>query len=419
MIVIIQKQVNAVSVNKQAVVKVRIANFNIPSGLLTSSFTQKGSLLVGLGDGIFLELPPGTDGEYLQYDSSALAGIKTSVPSIDVADSSNHLMNGGFNFAQRQAPGTLTTISNDKYGPDRWRMTRENADLQYIRVDGSGENALTSPYYGQFKKITNAGKILIFQPLEYLDTLKFRGKTVNFQLQMKASAAKTIKIAIVELATGGTADTLPAATVTAWAADGTDPTLGANYATIGTPTTCSVTTSWQTFQFTGAFPSNSKNLLVMVWANADFAANDTLSLAEAGLYFGSSLRSWVPRTTTDELLLCRRYCLKTFPFDTAPAQNAGAIGSFRCTATRTAANVNWLPFRLPVSMRSIPSVTLYNPSAASAQAYNTSLGVSCTLTTVNPADPQSIDTINIRATGSAGTTIGDSLDVHLLAEAEL
>src|SRR5689334_7601271 len=38
----------------------------------------------------------------------------------------NCLINGGFDFAQRQDPATLTTIAIDNYGPDRWRVSREN-----------------------------------------------------------------------------------------------------------------------------------------------------------------------------------------------------------------------------------------------------------------------------------------------------
>lgn len=333
-----------ININNQTVRVVRVYNRNVPSGITEVEFTQKGGILVGTGSGTFIEQAPGANGTFLKYDSTQPGGVTAAIPTITIDDTTNHLLNGGFDFAQRQTPGTLTTITDEKYGPDRWRMTRENADLQYIRVDGSSESGLTSPYFGQFKKITNAGKILIFQPLEYLDTLKFRGKTVNFQLQMKASAAKTIKIAIVELATGGTADTLPAATVSAWAADGTDPTLGANYATIGTPTTCSVTTAWQTFQFTGAFPASSKNLLVMVWSNADFAANDTLSLAEAGLYFGSSLRGWTPRSYGQELHLCQRYYYLHASGNTKHISMAAAY-----TATNAQGEV-----KFPATMRTTP-----------------------------------------------------------------
>ena len=405
------------NINKQTARVVRVYNRNVPNGITEDAFTAKGDLLVGTGDGTYIAVAAGTDGEYLVFDSSQPAGIRTETPTITVDDTNNHLINGGFNFAQRQAPGTLTTVADLGYGADRWKMTRENADLQYIRVDGSSESGLTSPYFGQYKKITNSGKILICQPLEYLDTLKFRGKTVNFQLQMKASGSKTIKIAVVELQTGGTADTLPTL-VSAWGADGTDPTLGTNLATIGTPTTCSVTTSWQTFQFTGSFPTTSKNLIVMVWSNADFAANDTLSLAEAGLYFGASIRTWTPIPISNDLRMCLRYYEKSFTLDTAPVQNAGGkTGEYQFNAGKAGAATNWsntMPFS---SVKRIaPTMTFYNPSAASAQIRDAVAAANFTGTTYNQ---RSIYGFNMTGTGAAGTAVGNICGVHWTADAEL
>lgn len=414
MILRISTNTSNLNINKQIVRVVRVYNRNVPEGITQDEFTQKGGILSGSGAGTFGELTPGSTGQYLTPDSSEPLGLKWETPTVTVDDTTNHLINGGFYLAQPQAPGTLTTVADGGYGPDQWKMTRENADLQYIRVDGSSESGLTSPYFGQFKKITNAGKLLIAQPLEYLDTLKFRGKTINFQVQMKASAAKTIKIAVVELQTGGTADTLPAL-VSAWGADGVDPTLGANLATIGTPTTCSVTTAWQTFQFTGTFPAASKNLLVMVWSNADFAANDTLSLAEAGLYYGANARTWVPKKTVEEILICKRYYRKSFPRDTAPAQSAGATGSVRFTAGKAGALSNLVYILFAVPMRTTPTIVTYNPDAANAHVRDQTAGADCSGTSTFPNDEDLV----ITATGNASTAVGNTLRIHYTADARL
>ncbi len=224
----------------------------------------------------------------------------------------NYMINGGFLFAQRQAPGTLTTIVDNKYGPDRWRVTRENADVQYIRVDATSESGLTSRYYGQFKKITNAGKIHICQILEGSNSVALRTKTVIFQAKMKASSAKTIRMAVLELQNAGAMDTIPATLVTAFGADSTDPTLGANVAVITGAESKSVTTSWQSFSVSVTVPTNSKNIICAIWSDADMAANDTLSIAEAGLFTASSVQSWTPELDSTELSLCQRYFYKTF-----------------------------------------------------------------------------------------------------------
>lgn len=413
MIIILEEQVADIELTEQAAIIIETYDFDLPNGITASEYTGKGVILVGLGAGLFAAFPPGADGEYLVYDSSEALGVRSEIPSLTVNDTTNHLINGGFNFAQRQTPATLTTITDGSYGPDRWKMTRENADLQYRRVDASGESGLTSPYYGEFKKITNAGKMLMCQPLEKLDTLKFRGKVIGFQLGMKSNSARTMKIAVVELQAAGVADTLPTL-VSAWGADGTDPTLGANLATISTPTSCSVTTSWQTFQFTGTFPSNSKNLLVMVWSNADCAVNDTLGMAEAGLYFGSTLRSWTPRHTSIELQLCRRYYWKTFELETAPAQSVSS-SAFRFIAGKAGGTTQYGSFALPAPMRITPTCTTYNISAANSQVRDGTAAADCSGTSVVAEG----STIFINATGNASTAVGNRLHVHITADAEL
>lgn len=391
---------------------VRVYNRNIPEGITEAEFTQKGGLLAGSGASTFGELPPGNTGEYLTPDSAEPLGLKWETPTITVDDTTNHLINGGFNFAQRQTPGTLTTIADLGYGADRWKMTRENADLQYVRQDASSETGLTSPYYGQFKKITNAGKLLLCQPLEYMDTLKFRGKAINFQLQMKASAAKTIKIAIVELQAAGTKDTLPAV-VSAWGVDGTDPTLGTNLATIGTPVSCSVTTAWQTFQFTGTFPATAKNLLVMVWSDADFAANDTISLAEAGLYFGSSQRSWTPRPIHLDLAMCQRYYEKSYNIDIAPGVGS-YLGSNYFIPSSAAVEIY---FRFGVRKRTSPTVTIYSPATTGTSGAIRNVTASTDLTSVT--DGGASGEVGSMAYKATGATAGNEYTFHWTAAAEL
>jgi hypothetical protein len=325
----------------------RVTPFGLPDGVTTSAFTQEGGILVGTGAGAYIEKAPGTDGTYLKYDSTAAGGVTADIPALDIADSANHLINGGFDFAQRQAPGSLTTIADGAYSADRWMIERENADLQYIRQDAAGETGLTCRYYGQWKKITNAGKFLICQPLEFADSLPFRGKTINFQVKMKCSDPATVKISIVQLAAAGTADTIPATIAAAWGADTVNPTLGANLASIATPVSCSVETTWQTFQITADYPATAKNLVVMIWTDSDWAVDETLSVAEAGLYFGSTLRSWTPRPIAQELALARRYC---FAMDQAQAINL--LGQ----AMREGTAIIDTPLRYPVEMRANPTL---------------------------------------------------------------
>jgi len=59
----------------QVVRVVRVYDFKVPSGITTTSFTQKGGILVGTGSGTFVEFPPGSNGKALVYDSTQPAGV--------------------------------------------------------------------------------------------------------------------------------------------------------------------------------------------------------------------------------------------------------------------------------------------------------------------------------------------------------
>ena len=65
----------------------------------------------------------------------------------------NFLINAGFNYAQRLATPSFTTIVTDAYGADRFKCLSQNSSFQYNRADALGESSLTSSYYGVFKKI--------------------------------------------------------------------------------------------------------------------------------------------------------------------------------------------------------------------------------------------------------------------------
>lgn len=362
-IIRILEPVGNVNVQPQIARVIKVYDYNVPSGILETAFTEKGGILIGTGAGAYLEKSPGADGTFLKYDSASPSGVSEGIPSLDIQDTTNHIMNGGFWLAQRQTPGTLTAITNHKYSADRWLIERENADLQYARKDGSSETGLLSPYYGQYKKVTNSGKFLICQPLEFVDTLKFRGKTVNFQLQMKASSAKIVKIAVMELQSGGTADSIPTI-VSSWNADATDPTFGTNLAVIATPASCSVTTAWQAYQFTATFPSTSKNLIVAMWTDADFADGDILSLAEAGLFFGDTLRSWTPLHVVSERYRCLRYCTRIENTELySPYGNGMAISTTEALFL----------IDLPVMMRDSPTCTI----SGSMNVYDGVSGYAC------------------------------------------
>jgi hypothetical protein len=282
---------------------------------------------------------PGANGNVLTSNGS----VWTSAAPTGGGAGINYLINGGYDFAQRQTPGTLTTVADKGWGADRWQQFAENASWQYNRNDATGETGLTSKNYGLFKKITNTGKGIFTQKVEGINSVPLRGKTVIFQIKMKSSANKTIRIGILELQNAGTIDTFPAAIASAFGANTVDPTWGANVAVITAAVSCSVlSASWTSFSVSVTVPSNSKNLVCAVWTDSQFAANDTLSVAEAGLFVAATIQPWMPISTEIDLAQCQRFCWVISP---------GAMIGYGASATQ----FNAAEIYFPVTMFKAPT----------------------------------------------------------------
>lgn len=302
--------------------------------------------------------------------AGSYATVKAWLESLDNKKAINYLINGGFDFAQRQTPGTYTTIATDTYGPDRWRSSVENADLQYKREDGLSESGITSQYFGTYKKITSAGKLAIYQILEGANSVPLRGKTVTWQVQLKASSAKTIRMAVLELQAAGTLDSIPSTLISAWGADGTDPTFGSNLAIITGAEDKSITTNMQQFSVTVDVPSDSKNLICAIWSDSDFAVDDTISMSEAGFYVSDVVQEWVPISVGDEFLRASRYYNKSYNLDTPPGTAAwpGMLDK-RFMVTGTVVFTSDFVF-FPTIMRSAPTIKIYSPDSGSIDKFS-------------------------------------------------
>jgi hypothetical protein len=348
----------------------------------------------------------------------------------------NLLVNGGLGFAQRQAPGTLTTYSNTTgrtYAADYWCITNENASAQFQRVDTSVTTVagITARYYGVLKKITSTGKILFSQVMEAEDVMPYRGRTVNFQMNaLNGVGSHTLRMVLLQLNSSGAADTIPATFVSAFGAASTDPTWGTNLAAItpstanancsisGAGLTCTLSGSATVFGGTFVVPSNCLNLVAVIFTDDRPVANDTFFVTEVGLYEGTEQRAWLPANVQEEFARCQRRCWKTFNRDTAPATNAGQnTGEQRFIMHTAGASTNKTPtIVFPVPMRAAPTVTTYNPQATNAQVRNQNTGADCSATATANVQERGMF---LTCTGDAGSAVGNTLGVHLLCEDNL
>jgi hypothetical protein len=354
-------------------------------------------------------------------------------------ENQNLLINGGFQIAQRQVPGTLTSYAlttGRTFAADRYGMTIQTSSLQYARVDTNAapESGLQARFYGQFKQITAVGKFAISQVVEGTNCLHVRGNQVRLQVKMKASAAKTIRLGLLQLTSAGTIDTIPAVFASAMGADTVDPTWGTNLALIApdvviqdtaatqairnSAVDCSVTTAWQMFGGIFTLPTNYKNLIPVIFTDAQFAVNDILNVGEHGLYDKVGAVDWEERPIDDQLEDCQRYFCKSFNVDTNPVQNGGLVGVFKSPVVIAGAvATSWVgALAFPVPTRAAPTMTFFNPSAANAFVRNIAAATDATATSAEDIGERGC---TVLCTGLAAWTVGQKCGVHFTANAEL
>jgi hypothetical protein len=376
----------------------------------------------------------GTDGRPQVLNS-------TGVLNLLVGQAANLVRNSGFWFAQRQTPGTLTTYSNTSgrsICADGWGITNENASAQFRRVDTlTPETGLADRFYGEFTKITSTGKLVVTQVIENADIALVRGRTVRVSCKMKqvVGSAPIIRLGLLQLTAAGTVDSIPATFVSAFGANGTDPTLGTNVSRItpksgvtaetgtvnGNAVDCTLSSSWQKFSAVFDVPTDAKNLIICLWGNAQFAATNGFAVADVMLTDGYEIRDFEPLPYAVEMRRVQRFYQKTFSIDTAPAQNLGtATGQItgilgKAGAIALAAILSW---RYPVRMRAAATtLTLYSPGSASAQVRQIS-GTAADLTASATANSTESG-VDVTATGAATGAVGDQVGVHISADAEL
>jgi len=291
--------------------------------------------------------------------------------------------------------------------------------------------------------LTGAGKFILSQVVEGSRGGHMRNRQVRVMCVMKASSAKTIRLGLLQLTNAGTVDTIPAAFESAFGADTVDPTWGTNLSLItpdllplacfgvapgtqairNTAVDCSVTTAWQTFGAIFTLPSNYKNVIPVIWTDAQFSVNDILNVSQVTILNQTQDADWNEMPDEQDLEACQRYFEKSCNVDTplvaTPAlgintgETVGIAGKAGAVAN---AGIIWCPFRVP-KRATAPTVTLFNPvTNSNAQVRDEVANVDHTATSaVNNTE----NGFSLTSTGNASTAVGDRIGIHWTAEKEL
>ena len=217
----------------------------------------------------------------------------------------NRVINGCMRVKQRTTLGT----TDDSYTLDRWNLLIEDTAAWAVTQETSDVPTDGSKYALKLTADGTDDKGGVATYLEYRDVADLRGKTVSLQAKLKVSNARIGDVRMAVLEWTGTADSVTSDVVSSWGSAGTNPTLAASWAYLGTPSNLSVTTSWATYRLEGlTVGASANNLAVFIWVDDESNdSGDHLLITDVQLEEGPTCSGIERRLIAQERHLCRRY----------------------------------------------------------------------------------------------------------------
>lgn len=285
----------------------------------------------------------------------------------DTIGRKNLLLNGSFRVQQL---GTLGTTDNSHI-LDGWRLLLEAAtaaaaaqETSDVPTDGAKYGCRLTVGSGEDNKFG------IVQAIAAIDCTHLRGKQVSLQAKLKATTAITdVRMAVIEFT--GTADTGVAGVdlISSWGSAGTNPTLAASFAYLGTPANLSPTTSWATYYAEGlTVGASANNLLVMIWCEDETTTvtTDVLRITDVQLEEGAVCTSVERQPFSDELNWAQYRWQQSYSYGVAAGTAVTAGSHYVLTSDNTTSKFVVVPVRFHVSMRASPTIVVYDLAGASA-----------------------------------------------------
>jgi hypothetical protein len=295
----------------------------------------------------------------------------------------NRIINGGMDIAQRGTSFTSGANNDDAYVLDRFYILSDGNDAVDIT------QTTTVPTGAKFSigldvETTNK-KFGIAQIIENANCFDAIGGQVTLSFQAKVSSTTkldNVKCAIV--AWSGTADAVTSDIISAWGAEGTNPTLIANATYENSPANLNVTTSFATYSVTANVDTAStSNIIVFIWSDVtDTTAGDFLYITNVQLEKGTQATSFEYRQYGTELALCQRYFDKSYPQTVQPGTGTNFIGSCLALAYSTS-DLGVQGMRWKQTMRATPTVTIYHQNGTANAVYYIVAGTQITVTGAN------------------------------------
>lgn len=340
-------------------------------------------------------------------DGDVLANVGGTVKGLPRTFGENLIINGGGDYFQRQVPGTLTSVSDASYGPDRWKVMTQTASVQSQRT--SGNRAVNAIRLKQNQAA--AQRMGLAQIVENVVSQPYRSRAAKLSFAVNISNSQAVRYAVLEWTS--TADSVTSDIVNDWTSStytASNFFIASITATVGSTTPSAST--WTTCTLDATLGSSCNNLIVFIWTEGTAAQNVTMDVSEVVLVDGAVTPTWVPRPPAHELVLCQRYYEKTYNFESAPGENTttGLWQSFSPHVNQCNGGI------FKVSKRVAPTMVIYSKSGTTAKANDINyvdVGTSVTGSDIG------VNGYRIVFDSGSGFTAGTAFSWHYTADAEL
>jgi hypothetical protein len=275
----------------------------------------------------------------------AEAKVPQDALRLQSAISRQALINSNFDIWQRGTSFAADTTLT-QYSADRWQIYSGNVNTTFSRQAAS----LNGSTYAMRSQRNNANASTsafgIYQTLESADSMKLRGRKVTLSFYARAGANFSAASSQI--------------TVNLFSGTGTDQNTvsgftGQAYVIVDVPT---ITTSWVKYTFTSstvlADSINQLGLALVAIPTGTAGAADYFEITQVQVCAGEVALPFEPKTITQELADCQRYCF-------VPSDGAGvgvatslAISNY---GTGSGTTLVLAPISYPVPMRINPTLT--------------------------------------------------------------
>ena len=332
----------------------------------------------------------GNNGESLVADSSTSTGLRYQG---SIAAGRNFIINGGMDVWQRGTTGFGT--STGTYTADRWVLGSSSTTVT------RDTDVPVSPYFNYSLKMVGTSDNSLIQRVESANSTLLAGQTITFSFYAKrTSGAGALDVRFYY---PSAVDNFASTTQ-----------IGSTVVVSASPSS-----SWTRYSVTASIGTNiTAGLQILI--NNTGAATTFITGAQLELGSVATTFSRSGGNIQGELAACQRYYAKSYENSVTVPTNSAAGGLNFANAGASTPNLTYLTtVRLPVTMRTAPTVTIY--SFTSSQTGRVSDGAGTDLAagsgTLNLGSNQIFTVQN--SSGGSITAAQGGFVFHYAASAEL